>query len=842
MVLSELLAPAGSYEVFLTAVNAGADAVYIAGNRYGARAFAQNFTIEEIEKAVKYAHLNKVKLHVTANTLVNNFEIIDVMDYLFKLYQIGVDAVIVQDFGVAYLLKMLIPDFEVHASTQMALNNYSSIKWASKNNIKRVVLPREVNVDYIKEINENLKKDNIDMELEVFGHGALCYSVSGNCYMSSYNSGRSGNRGACAQPCRREYKLKYRGYNVGNGFLLSTHDLATYNNIKAISDAGVTSLKLEGRMKSKDYVGTIVDSYRNIIDEVEGDYDKNLHLVFNRKFTNGYLMGDKPGEVLGRKASGHEGLYIGDIVDIEGTKVTIEVKNKDNYIPLELGDGIGFKYNGKIKGIYLEDIISQDKDKIVINTTRNVKVGTEVFISYRKSIHEDLKRFDKEIITPKHGLKLKITWNEDMTIFVQVEFYLDDELMNFRYNAPGLFEEAINQPITEEKIEKQLSKTGGTPFYIENIQINNMPKNIFTTMGNLNRIRREIIEESEKLLLRHYRPTKKSVKATRKRLHSFVDEYKSYENMEITKNPSLSVFVDNLDVLNSISGFDFKRIYFDGNYLYNNPEDYFENIGEYLEKAALMAPQSEIVWVLATFLSQGDAVKCRKIVEELEEKGIIISVMGDFPAMKDIFQCPIYGNHNLNVWNSYAVKSLAESGFDGLILSSELSGEEIRELIRKNECHDVDLEMIVNGNLEVIVSKDDFSNLNDGKDFIISNNNDYAILEDKKRKKFKYKVSFDYNNYSHIANKDCLCLIEEMNDIKTLGLDSLIIDCRYANEKYATQIVSYYNDALKGRDDEELAKFKYNIMDLSHSYINKGNYIEGRLHEDKERENKYEIA
>ena len=140
--------------------------------------------------------------------------------------------------------------------------------------------------------------------------------------------------------------------------------------------------------------------------------------------------------------------------------------------------------------------------------------------------------------------------------------------------------------------------------------------------------------------------------------------------------------------------------------------------------------------------------------------------------------------------------------------------------------------MIVNGNLEVIVSKDDFTNLNDGKDFIISNDADYAILEDKKRKKFKYKVFFDYTRQSHIINKDCLCLIEEMDEIKSLGLDSLILDCRYSNEKYTTQILSIYNEALKNISQDELTQFKYDIMDLSQSYINKGNFIEGRLHED----------
>ena len=201
--------------------------------------------------------------------------------------------------------------------------------------------------------------------------------------------------------------------------------------------------------------------------------------------------------------------------------------------------------------------------------------------------------------------------------------------------------------------------------------------------------------------------------------------------------------------------------------------------------------------------------------------------------MDEIFDCPIYGNHNLNVWNSFCVRNLNESGFKSLILSSELSGEEIKELIHRNHDRNIDLEMIVNGNLEVIVSKDDFTNLNDGKDFIISNNADYATLEDKKRKKFKYKIFFDYTKQSHIINKDCLCLIEEMNEIKEMGLDSLILDCRYSNEKYTSQILSIYNESLKDKNQEELTKYKYQIMDFSQSYINKGNYIEGRLHEDK---------
>ena len=265
MTLPELLAPAGDYETFIVAVNAGADAVYISGQNFGARAFAKNFTLEEIGKAVEYAHLNGTKVHVTVNTLINNFEVVEVVNYLFKLYKMGVDAVIVQDIGIIELIENIIPGLEVHASTQMTLSDYNCILWAFDNKISRVVLPRERNVDQISAMSAKMKEDNVKMELEVFGHGALCYCFSGNCYISSYNSGRSGNRGACAQPCRKMYKLKYKNYNVGNGFLLSTHDLATYKGLDKIEDAGVFSLKLEGRMKSADYVGTIVNSYRNLI-------------------------------------------------------------------------------------------------------------------------------------------------------------------------------------------------------------------------------------------------------------------------------------------------------------------------------------------------------------------------------------------------------------------------------------------------------------------------------------------------------------------------------------------------------------------------------------------------
>ena len=542
-------------------------------------------------------------------------------------------------------------------------------------------------------------------------------------------------------------------------------------------------------------------------------------------------MGDKPGDVMGRGHSGHEGLYIGDITDIDGTKVTIEIKNHEIPVILEPGDGIAFKYNGKIKGIYLENIIKQDENKIIIDTTRLVKVGTEVFISYSKSTHDYLKQFEKETVKNNVPINLSMTWDENLNLFTKVEFYLDGELINFRHKTLDKFEKAKNKPVTEEVIEQQLGKTGGTPFYIGNIRFNNMPNDIFIPIREINQIRREILDNATELLKNHYTPTKKAVKEVRKNLTKFFEDYESDKGKVKNKTPKLSIFIDDIAQIKAASGFDLKRIYFDGNCHYNNPNDYFKNIKETLKKGSLMASPTEFVWVLSSFISEEDAIRCNEIVKELEDEGIIVSVMGDFPGMAEIFDCPIYGNHNLNVWNSFCVRDLNEAGFKSLILSSELSDREIRELLLKNHDRNIDLEMIVNGNLEVIVSKDDFTNLNDGKDFIISNDADYATLEDKKRKKFKYKIFFDYNRQSHIINKDCLCLIEEINEIKEFGLDSLILDCRYSNEKYTSQILSIYNESLQNKDQEELTKYKYEIMDFSQSYINKGNYIEGRLHE-----------
>ncbi|WP_461436416.1 U32 family peptidase [Methanosphaera sp.] len=837
MVLTELLAPAGSYDILVVAINAGADAVYIAGQRYGARAFAQNFTSEEIEQAVNYAHLNGASVHVTVNTLFNSKEILEVLKYIQYLYRTGVDAVIVQDIGLIYLINKFIPEMEVHSSTQMTLRDYNSILWAHDEGIKRVILPREMSIDEIKNISTRLEKENIKMDLEVFGHGSLCYCISGDCYMSSFISGRSANRGACAQPCRSMYKLRYHNHSISNGCLISTHDLATYKNVKAISDAGIISLKIEGRLKSEDYVATVVNAYRTMIDHMNDEdnsdrimqLEEDLNLIFNRYYTNGYILNDNPGQVMGRESSFHQGLYLGKIISIDKEDVIIEFENK-NHPLLEKGDGIGFKHNNHIRGIYLDKIVEQTEDFIHIQTTRDIRVGSEVYISYSKRLHDKQKQFQKEIIKPHIPLSMDITPNKKRSLTLNVSFKIGNDVISFGYKSERKFDEAINKPLDEETIINQMKKSGNTPFIVENVKVTNLPDNVFMPIGKLNNIRRKVLDIASEKLLEYYVPNPNEAGSIRKNIKKYIKDYKNTKsNVKKSDYVSLNVYVDNLELLTIANRNAIDRIYFDASYLYDNKEDYFKNIEELIRKAYTIAIDKELVWVLSAFTSDEDLDKIVKINNNLLKDNIKVSIMGDSPSLTRTFpDNDIYGAHNLNIWNEYSVAMLDKNNFKSTTISSELSRDEIKELVQKSKRFNTQLELIVQGNQEIMVSKDNFSNLNEGFDLDIETE-EYVVLEDKNNKA-KYKIYFDYNNQSHFFNNDMLCLIDEIDELKEMGIESITIDGRFTKDTYLSKIINLYIQRLREKNPKK--KYSENVDSISYSKLNKGNYVNERVLED----------
>lgn len=288
----ELLAPAGGMEALYAAVDAGADAVYLGGSAFSARQSAKNFTDAELQQAVDYCHLRNVKVFAAVNTLVNDRELQEMEQYIGFLSQIGIDAVIVQDLGVAGLIKRIAPDMPLHGSTQMTVYDTDGALLLQSMGFKRVVLARELSREQIEKICRET-----DIEIEVFVHGAICVSYSGQCLMSSFIGGRSGNRGKCAQPCRLQYTMGNK-----SGYLLSPKDMCLIHHLKDLEAIGVRSLKIEGRMKSGDYVGTVTSIYRKYLDSGESvppeDYHKLENIFYRGGFTDRYYTGKKDGSML----------------------------------------------------------------------------------------------------------------------------------------------------------------------------------------------------------------------------------------------------------------------------------------------------------------------------------------------------------------------------------------------------------------------------------------------------------------------------------------------------------------------------------------------------------------
>ena len=334
----ELLSPAGSFECLKAVIEAGCDAVYLGGKSFSARSFATNFNNEELVEAIKYAHLYGVKVYVTVNTLVYEKEVDSFIEYIDFLHKNNVDAILVQDIGMLHLIRSIFPNLEVHASTQMHIHNIESAKLMKKIGVKRVVLARETPLELVKEI----KKIGIDVE--TFVHGALCVSYSGQCLMSSLIGGRSGNRGSCVGCCRLKYDLKINDKIVyKDKYVLSMRDLNTVKDIGKLIDAGIDSLKIEGRTKRPEYSYLVTKIYRKAIDnyikykdvKISKKDEMDLLEIFNRTFTKGYILNDN--DVINNYRPNHVGLEIGKVIYSNNGAVKIKLSNYLNKL-----DGIRF--------------------------------------------------------------------------------------------------------------------------------------------------------------------------------------------------------------------------------------------------------------------------------------------------------------------------------------------------------------------------------------------------------------------------------------------------------------------------------------------------------------------
>ena len=478
----KIVAPAGNMERFKAAISATADEIYLGLKGYGARRNADNFTLEELKEAIDYAHSRGSRIFLTLNTIMTNSEIEVLYPKLKELYNHGLDAIIVQDLGYADYLHKNFPSIEIHGSTQMTVANHYEINYLKELGFTRIVLPRELSFNEIKEIREKT-----DMELEVFVSGSLCISFSGNCYMSSFIGGRSGNRGMCAQPCRKEYKTSCGEKSY---FLSPKDQLYGFDEIKKLQEIGVESIKVEGRMKDVSYVYETVNYFRSLINGI--DKEENTPKLFNRGYSRGYFYNNDK-SIMNKDYSFNMGEKIGEVFG-KNIKLTDDVV---------AGDGITFvsKDYKSLGGTYLNKAASKN-EKISLNFLDGTKY---IFRNFNKRLNDEIS---KKLKTTNKKLEINFEFEAKLNENLKLKIYLEDENKNRILEIQEISEiktqEAQKKSVTVDDVKEKISEIGDSEFSVKNIEVN-IDENIFIPMSELKNLKRLTVEKFRQEISSYFR-------------------------------------------------------------------------------------------------------------------------------------------------------------------------------------------------------------------------------------------------------------------------------------------------------------------------------------------------
>lgn len=620
----ELLAPAGDQESLIAAVQNGADAIYLGGTLFNARAFAKNFDYDQLLWAVEYAHLRGVRIFVTLNTLYRDDEFDDLLQYVQYLYDIQVDALIIQDIGLFDVIHQRYPDFEIHMSTQASIMNHYGAKYFEEKGASRIVLARENTLAEIQSVCENTKLD-----VEVFVHGALCVCYSGQCLMSSFIGKRSGNRGACAQPCRLNYQLAKDGQLLPQTtpYLLSPKDLMTIEHIGDLIDAGVYSFKIEGRMKKPEYVASVVKAYRKAIDlHLQKKKDSFIEdiaymkAMFNRDYTQGYIFNDK--KIVVGDYPGNKGVIIGEVIRYDKKKKRVICQLTEE---LKQGDSIVFENVDKGRPI--------NKMYIQQRLVSKAYQGDQVEIEFDYPVHKGQIRrvIDKDVIKAMQQTYAKENIKQSLSMEFVGRFHQPAKLTLYfngykvTHYSQDIFEKAQNQPLTKERIRQQMSKLGQTVFQLSDIQIE-LEDDINISIKSLNELRRNAVEELTNLLMKqkdHHQLNPKSLTL----------------NTVMASKQYFDIMVQNIEQLKVILNYPIRRVF------YPYQKDSLEALNISKEH------QIPFVLVLPRICKDKDLedILNSKIYQEVQT--VVVNEYGSYAANHD--KTRIIGT-GLNVFNSYS--------------------------------------------------------------------------------------------------------------------------------------------------------------------------------------------
>lgn len=774
----ELLAPVGSFEALKAAVQNGANAVYLGGKDFGARASANNFDRDELKEAVKYAHIRGVQVFVTTNTLRKENEIEDFLEYAKFLYDIDVDAIILQDIGMARLIKRELPDFELHASTQMVAHSLEDVKYLESVGFDRVVLAREVTVEEIKYICDNCKAD-----IEVFVHGALCVCYSGQCLMSSMIGNRSGNRGRCAQPCRQRYELidVYTGevVNSNGDYLLSPRDLNAIEEIDKVIDAGVHSLKIEGRMKRPEYVATVIDGYRKTIDEylatnklnVSDETINDLYTIFNRKFTKGLLLGDVGKDMMNSQLPNNQGLYVGTVVDYNKKAKRLKIKLANT---LKKGDGINLGggtigriiKNGNIETIgYKGETIELDfvgearKGQIVFKTS-----DSELMDRVQATFTQD-KEFVKNIIDAK--ITIKLGQKPILTL-------KDRHSNEATIEGDKIVEEAMKVALSKEKVETQLRKLGNTPYELDLLEIE-LDDNVSLPISLLNQMRRDCIEllDKERVSIKNRKYKNKIVK---------------YKPVLYNRNKQqeISVKVKNLEQLESALECGVDRIYYEDT---NTIDKGMSLAMKYNKKVIYSAPR-----IIRN--------KEYNHLAKANNAGVESVQVGNYGSIDYFKDKKLNIDYYLNAFNSETINYYKEIGADTLCISQELNINEIKETIKYT---DINIESVVYGYTPLMITEYCpmgviVRDCKKDKRVAKCKESIYALRNSKGD---EFRVSQDIFCRSTIYNSNVTCMLDNLYELHEIGINVLRLDFTLEDKETVKEVIEAYQEVLS--NDYKLA-------------------------------------
>lgn len=640
--MTELLAPAGNMEALKAAISNGCDAVYLGMQKFGARAYSDNFDMDSLQEAVRYAHIRDVKVYVTMNTIVFEDEIDDMQRQLQQLNEIGVDGVIVQDLAVFDYIVRNFTDMEAHCSTQMGIDDLEGTLLFKELGAKRVVLSREVPIEKVKEIKQAAK-----IPLEIFVHGALCVSYSGNCLMSGLIGYRSGNRGRCVGSCRKEYELfdKTTGKSLGKSYLLSTKDLNTIDYIDDLKE--IDSLKIEGRMKEPAYVANVVSQYRAALDGKASAGNKdNLKKTFNRTFTKGYLFHEDPKDLTNIRRPNNFGYEIGKVTGHRSGMYEITLSQRLNQNDIIRIDHDNEDVNLSVVKLYDRDgNLINGADKVCyIRIKEKLSSGDVVYKTKDYLFYKDLEdNLEKEF--RRFRMDLKVYAYPDSKLVIDAEGLG----CSYLYESEEILGEAISNPTTREQVVKQLSRLNDTVFTLGDVEFEEY--NAFIPVKMLNNARREIVQGLY--------DAKISSKERRTR------EPEAKEKISFpTQRPYITASVTTKEQYDACVSCGIKEVYFD-NIIRRNQITYDEREGE-----------------------------------------LLIGGYGGIYHYRN--RNPFVTDYSLNVVNSTSCHQLYRLGAKRVTLSYELNKKQIGELIdayyAENDGYPA-LEMIVYGRAPLLFTK-----------------------------------------------------------------------------------------------------------------------------------------